>query len=259
MKSFVRWSAVLGLVGGALLGPSIAGDMAALALPKEQVLQKLRAVPMFTIADAQGAPLVASAPNAANGQKNTPVAGVFVSQQDAQAFLNNLKTKNPDLAKNVKVMPVSLAEVYELSLANKNKPDGLTFAFVPTQQQVASAVALLKQSGQKVERFNGVPLFIARGGKNKGYLTVKRGNQQIIPLFLKKEELQNMVQRLNQQQPDLAASVDIQVVNLEGVIQTLTDSNNKELEEVAIVAPQESIEFLRSLQPAQGQARPAAK
>lgn len=258
MKSFVRWSAVLSLVGGALLGPSISGNMAALALPKDQVLQKLRAVPMFTIADAQGAPLVASAPGA-NGQKNTPVAGVFVSQQDAQTFLNGLKTKNPDLAKNVKVMPVSLAEVYELSLANKNKPDGLTFAFVPTQQQVASAVEILKQSGQKVERFNGVPVFIARGGKAKGYLTVKRGNQQIIPLFLKKEELQNMVQRLKQQQPDLASSVDIQVVNLEGVIQTLTDSNNKELEEIAIVAPQESIEFLRSLQPASGQAKPPAK
>lgn len=256
MKSFVRWSAILSLVGGALLGPSMAGNMEALALPKDQVLKKLGSVPMFTIADAQGAPLVASAPNAANGQKNNPVAGVFVSQQDAQAFLDRLKTKNPDLAKNVKVMPVSLAEVYELSLANKNKPNGLTFAFVPSQQQVASAVALLKQSGQNVERFNGVPVFMARGGKNKGYLTVQRGNQRIIPLFLKKEELQNMVQRLKQQQPDLAASVDIQVVNLEGVIQTLTDSNNKELEEIAIVAPQESIEALRALQPAQPKPQP---
>lgn len=256
MKSFVRWSAILSLVGGALLGPSMAGNMEALALPKDQVLKKLGSVPMFTIADAQGAPLVASAPNAANGQKNNPVAGVFVSQQDAQAFLDRLKTKNPDLAKNVKVMPVSLAEVYELSLANKNKPNGLTFAFVPSQQQVASAVALLKQSGQNVERFNGVPVFMARGGKNKGYLTVQRGNQRIIPLFLKKEELQNMVQRLKQQQPDLAASVDIQVVNLEGVIQTLTDSNNKELEEIAIVAPQESIEALKALQPAQPKPQP---
>ncbi|HEY9751303.1 MAG TPA: Tic22 family protein [Allocoleopsis sp.] len=257
MKSFVRWSAILSLVGGALLGPSMAGNMEALALPKDQVLKKLGSVPMFTIADAQGAPLVASAPNnATNGQKNNPVAGVFVSQQDAQAFLDRLKAKNPDLAKNVKVMPVSLAEVYELSLANKNKPNGLTFAFVPSQQQVASAVALLKQSGQNVERFNGVPVFMARGGKNKGYLTVQRGNQRIIPLFLKKEELQNMVQRLKQQQPDLAASVDIQVVNLEGVIQTLTDSNNKELEEIAIVAPQESIEALKALQPAQPKPQP---
>jgi hypothetical protein len=55
MKSFVRWSAVLGLVGSALIGPSFTGNMQAFALPKEQVLQKLRSVPMFTIADAQGA------------------------------------------------------------------------------------------------------------------------------------------------------------------------------------------------------------
>ena len=253
MKSFVRWSAVLGLVGSALIGPSFTGNMQAFALPKEQVLQKLRSVPMFTIADAQGAPLVASPTG--QGQKSKPVAGVFVSQSDAQAFLNNLKQKNPDIAKNVKVIPVSLAEVYELGQANKNKPDGLAFAFVPTKQQVDSATALLKQSGQNVQQFNGVPVFLAKGGKQQGYLTIKQGNNQVIPLFLKKEELQGMVDRLRQQQPDLASTVQIQVVNLEGVIQTLTDSNNQELNQIVLVPPQDSVEFLRSMQPKGGTAK----
>lgn len=254
MKSFVRWSTVLGVVGSALIGSAFTSNLPAFALPKEQVLQKLRSVPMFTIADAQGAPLVASP--SAQGQKSKPVAGVFVSQRDAQAFLDNLKQKNPDIAKNVKVIPVSLAEVYELGQANKDKPDGLAFAFVPTKQQVDSAMALLKQGGQNVQKFNGVPVFLAKGGKQSGYLTIKRGDQQVIPLFLKKEELQGMVDRLKQQQPDLASTIQIQVVNLEGVIQTLTDSNNQELNQIVLVPPQDSVDYLRSLQPQGGAGKP---
>lgn len=253
MKSFVRWSAILGLVGGAVIGPSLMGGLQAIALTQDQVLQKLRTVPMFTIADAQGAPLVASP---SNGQNRTPVAGVFVSQRDAQAFLDQLKTRNPDVAKNVRVVPVSLAEIYQLEEANKNKPDRLDFAFVPTQQQVDSALALLRQNGQQVKDFNGVPLFIARGGQDKGYLTVRRNDQQLIPVFFKKEELQVMLDRLKQQQPQLASSIEIQVVNLEGVIRTLAESNNPELNQLVLIPPQDSIDFLRSSQPSGGQNQP---
>ena len=104
MKSLIRWSATVGLVGATIVGSLVGAGLQALALTPEQIVQKLRPVPMFTIANAQGAPLVASPPN---GQKGSPVAGVFVSQKDAQAFLETLKSKNPNLAKEVKVVPVS--------------------------------------------------------------------------------------------------------------------------------------------------------
>lgn len=248
MNLFVRWSMMLGLVGSTLLGSSLAGGMRALALPEDQILQKLRPVPVFALADAQGAPLVASAPA---GQNSAPVSGVFISQKDAQTFLDNLKTKNPDLAKNVRVVPVSLGEVYQLEQAAKGKPEKLDFAFVPMKQQVDSALALLKQTGQNTNQFNGVPLFIARGGKDKGYLTIQQGNAQVIPLFFKKEELQGLLDRFKQQQPNMSSSVDIQVVNLEGVIQTLQTSNNTQLNQLVLIPPQESLEFVRSLAPAQ--------
>jgi len=58
-KTLVRWGAVLGLVGGAMLVPLVTG-VRVLALPDDQIVQKLRPIPVFAIADAQGAPLVAS-------------------------------------------------------------------------------------------------------------------------------------------------------------------------------------------------------
>ena len=257
MKSLVRWSATAGLIGSALAGSVLAGAMQVLALPQEQILQKLRPVPVFTIANAQGAPLVAAPPN---GKKGPAVAGVFISQRDAQAFLDGLKTKNPDLAKTVKVVPVSLAEIYQLNQASKGKPEELGFAYVPSRQEVTTAVDLLKKANQQAQ-FNGTPLFVARGGSEKGYLTIQEGDKAVIPMFFKKEELQNLLERFKQQQPQQAASVEIQVLNLEGLMEVLRTKDDAQLNQIVLIPPQESIQYVRSLsgqQTAQPKPAPAA-
>lgn len=264
MKSLIRWSATVSLVGSVLLGTVLTGATRVLALPQDQILSKLRSVPVFTIANAQGAPLVASPPQ---GQKGPAVAGVFISQKDAQAFLETLKNKNPELAKGVTVVPVSLAEVYQLQQSNKDKPEGLGFAFVPSKQEVTIAVDLLKKGGQQVQNFNGTPLFVARGGKDKGYLTVQQGNQSVIPMFFKKEELQTLVDKFKQQQPNMASTIDIQVLNLEGLIEVLRTKNDPQLNQVMLIPSQEAISYIQSLggakqpgnQPKPAPAAPAAK
>ena len=253
MKSLVRQGAALVLIGSTIIGSMLVGSTRVLALSPEQIEQKLGPVPVFTITDGNGAPLVAKVPN---GKKQENVAGVFISQKDAQGFVEQLKTKNPDLAKTVKVIPVSLGEVYKLEQANKNKPNAPNFTYVPTQQEVSSALTLLHQSGQNVNNFDGTPLFVARAGKEKGYLTVRRNNKEVIPFFFNKEELQAMVDRFKQQKPDLAGTVEIQVISLEGMIQTLKTHNDSGLNEVVLVPPQDSIDYVRSLQqsaPAQSQ------
>jgi nickel transport protein len=254
MKSLVRLSATLGLVGSTILGSVFTGNLQALALTEDQILQKLQTVPVFTVTDAQGSPLVASVPDAQN--KTTAVAGVFMSQKDAQAFVERLKKDKPDLGRAVRVVPVSLGEVYKLDKQNQNKPDGLDFAFIPVQQQVQSAQALMGQSGQQQQPFSGVPLFVARGGPDQGYLTIQQNGKAVIPFFFDKEQLQGMVDRFKQQQPNLASSIKMQAVPLEGVIQTLQTSNNDQLNNIVLVPSRESIEFLRSLPASSGQAAP---
>lgn len=246
MKSLVRWSTTLGLVGTTLLGSFATVNLKALALPEAQIMEKLQPVPVFTVTDPQGAPLVATIPDGQN--KAQPVAGVFISQKDAQAFVERLKREKPDVARNVQVVPVSLAQIYKLKQENRNKPDGLNFAFIPTQQQMQSAQTIMTQSGQQGQQFQGTPLFVARGGQDNGYLTIQEGGKQIIPFFFDKEQLQAMVDRFKQQKPDLASTVKVEAVPLEGVMYTLQTSNNQELNNIVIVPSQEALSFLRSAQ-----------
>ena len=248
MKSMFNLGAKLGIVSSAIVGSAIFGTMSAFSLPQDQIVQKLGPVPVFTITDAKGAPLVAS--NEGN-KKEGGVAGVFINQKDAEAFVNQLKTKNPELAKTVRVVPVSLGEVYKLDQSSSTKPNSLDFAYVPAKQQVDAAMALLKKSGQDEKKFQGTPLFVAKAGKEKGYLTVKQADKQVIPFFFNQEELQTMLDKFKKQQPNLASTVEIQVVNLEGVIETMQSRNDTQLNQIMLVPPKASIDFVRSLPAAQ--------
>ncbi|EDX72959.1 Tic22-like family [Coleofasciculus chthonoplastes PCC 7420] len=239
MKSLVRWSATLGLVGTTLLGSFLGGNLRALALTEQQVMEKLQTVPVFTVTDGEGSPLVASIPSQNN--QNEAVAGVFISQRDAEAFVERLKREKPELGNQVRVVPVSLAEVYQLDQQSQNQPNGLDFAYIPVQQQVQSAQQLLGQG----QEFRGVPLFVAKGGQQGGYLTIQQEGQQVIPFFFDKEQLQNLVNRFKEQQPNLASSVQIQVVPLEGIINTLQTQDNPQLEQILLIPSQESLQFLR--------------
>lgn len=250
MKLLIRLGAILGICGSTFLVPS-AANMSALALPQEEVLQKLSPVPVFTITDAQGAPLVASVSQ--EGEDiNASLAGVFINKSDADAFVDRLRTQNPDLASSVKVVPVSLGEVYQMSESIRDNGENLQFTFVPGQQQVESAMTLLEQSGTETEQFNGTPLFLAKGENEDGYLTIQRGEQQVIPMFFNKEDLQGMLERFESQQPEIAGSVEIEVVNLEGVIEALRTDDDPFLTKIVLIPPRDSVEFIRQLQEGSG-------
>jgi nickel transport protein len=273
MKSFIRWGKTLIVVGGILLSSLIVNAAQVLALSTEQVIQRLRSVPVFTLANDAGSPLLAVP---SEGESRNPIASVFITQQDAQTFLNDLKTRDPEAAQGIQVTPVPLAKIYEYEVnqnqQTQNEAERLQFAFIPDRQQVEAAKAVLQQSGQDAQQFRGVPLFVAKsGGEEGGYLTINQGEEQVIPMFFDRAELQALLDRLKQVQPNLASDVQVQVVNLEGVLQTLKDSDNQELNRIVLIPPQSSRDYIRSLQqqnpqgqgnqsggqPAQPQAQPA--
>ncbi|MEM7590355.1 MAG: Tic22 family protein [Cyanobacteria bacterium P01_A01_bin.83] len=239
IKSLIRWSITLGVAGATFLSWGAIENLIALALPEEEVLEKLDPVPVFTIADEQGAPLVAS------GENEAKVAGVFISQGDANEFVNQLKTENPELAEKVRVVPVSLGEVYKLSESAQSQENALNFAYVPEEEAVNSAKTLGEENQQPYQ--GGVPLFVARGGEGKGYLTFERDSKQVIPFFFEKAQLEEMVAKFKEQEPDVAASVNIEVHPLEGVIETLETSSDEILEKIVLVPSTESIQFLQNV------------
>jgi nickel transport protein len=61
--------------------------------------------------------------------------------------------------------------------------------------------------------------------------------------------LQSLLERFKQQKPDLAATVEIQVVPLQAVIQKLKTGNDANLNQIVLVPPQESVEDRSSLPP----------
>lgn len=246
MKSIFRKGASLAIVGGTLLSSLLIGTLEVLALSQEQILQKLAPVLVFTINNENGQTVIREI---RNQQQNSTakVAGIFISQKDAQDFLNKMKTENPQLATNMQVVPRSLADIYQLEEANKNKPEALNFAYVPTKEQVDSALTVLRQSGQNIQEFNGVPLFVLSGGPNKNYLAAQRGNQQIIPFFFSKAEVQAEAERIKKQQPDLASSLQIDVVPLEGLIEAWKNRKEEWLSKIELIPAKESRDLLRTL------------
>jgi hypothetical protein len=250
MKSFARLGITIGLVSSALVSTFVGLSSAALALTNEEIKETLQTVPVFTITDENGSPLI-SAPD---GDEGSPVTGVFISRQDAEDFLTGLGQGNPQLADQVRVVPVSLAEVYEIAV--ENQTDELDFVFVPMQAQVETAVAILREDGENIstEEFQGVPLFIARSAANGGgYLTMQQGDQEVIPVFFKQEELQTMLTRLTEAQPELAGSMDIQVINLEGLINAMQSTDDPDFNQILLVPPSETLDYVRSLQQQNGQ------
>ncbi|MEB3309083.1 MAG: Tic22 family protein [Snowella sp.] len=237
MNSLIRWGTTLGLVGSAVLTTVLGQTLKVLALPTEEVVKILQGVPVFTIADGQGAPLVAV-------DNNKKITGIFVSQQEAQKFFQQLKKDKPDIASKVSVQPVSLGEVYKLAVTNANKPDSLNFAYVPVPTEINAATQILTAAGQKYQ--GGVPLYVARGGKEQGYLTIQQNNEQVIPFFFEAKQIQEMVARFKKEKPDLASTVKIEVVPLENVMSTLQQSDDKMLKSIRLIPSEESIRFIQT-------------
>jgi len=241
-NKIIRTAATLGLIGGITLSmwSSLAG--AGLALPMDKILKTLQPVPVFTLVDDQGVPLIAIDQK----NKDKKITGIFISESDANKFFEQLQKQNPDIAKKVNVRLVSLGDIYKVAQEYENKPDGLTFSYVPNIKEVDEAKKIITANGQQYS--GGVPLFVARGGKDQGYLTIQENNQVAIPFFFDYAELQNMLARFKKEKPDLAGSVKVEVVLLETIMQTMKQSNDDNLSKIILVPSRESIKAVQTSQ-----------
>lgn len=223
--------AILTMVGTTTMCLGVAVEKIS-AVPENVIREKLYPVPVFTIVDEQGAPLVAS------GKDGGKIAGAFISQQDANNFLTSLQGKNPDLASRVRVIPLSLHQVYELNerSSEASEPD---YAYVPNEEAVNYAKSILGTQYQ-----GGVPLFLAKGGEGNHYLTIERDGQQVVPFFFEKQQLENMVAKLKTERPDLANNFNIEVIPLEALIYTLQTNESPMLSNIVLVPSTESLQFI---------------
>ncbi|WP_414756107.1 outer membrane biogenesis proteinTic22 [Anabaena sp. CCY 9910] len=263
MKALVRWGATLGLVGSTLLGTLSLGSLPAVALSEQQIKEKLDSVPIYLVTNEKGLPLSRPLPNAQNGQKaGGSITGAYMSRQEAQAFINelrNAKNKDPkmqEIVKSLQVTAVPLGVIYQQLQQTKKDPNRLLFAFKPVDQEIKGAMDLLRQSGQQVNQFKSVPMFAVRFAPDQGYVPIKvgTGNEQVVPLFLSKQDAQGLLGQVKPKHP----KADIQVLDIDGVLQTLQDKNDPWLNQVVLVPSPESREYIRTLPKDKAPNTPAA-
>ena len=248
IKKSIRSLVRLGLIGGLTLTTYcwLTSDLKSLALPKEQIVQILQKFPVFATVDAKGSLIVFPIQDKDTKQL---VTYVFISPNDANRFFEDQKKNQPELAKQEQVLPLPLSIIYEAQLAQTN-PNELAFLYIPEEKQVEEAKKILAKNGQKYE--GGVPLFMARSMKDKGYLTIGENNDKVIPMFFKLSQLENLMVKLKKENPALAADLKIEVGFLEGYIANIKDSNDPNIGKFLLVPSEESVKAVQAAQPRPG-------
>ncbi len=242
MKSLIRWTTTLGMVGATVLSSGF-NQFKALALPNEKILEILNPVPVFTIANEEGVTLTLTVtPNeneTAEENKEQSAVVVFMSHQHANDFINTkLKTENPELADNVSVNTVPLGRIFE-----ESQKQGVQLTYVPTQESLTTAKGILEGEGKEYQ--GGVPLFFVKDKNNGQPFLFGNESKQVFPLFFEKTRLDNTVEQVSKQDPDFASNVGIEVIPLEQVLATLQQDDDEALQQIELVISTESQEFIR--------------
>lgn len=250
MKALVRLGATLGLVAGSMLGGVCLGNMPVFALSQEEVKGKLDVVPVYLITNKEGALLSRPLPPSQNNPNPSgSMTGVYMSPQEAESFIKELQSdpvldaQTREMVKNLRVSATSLGEIYKQLQAANNQPGRLLFSLQPVEQEVKGAIELLRQSGQEVNQFSGVPVFAVRFSPEQGYVPgqITADNKDGIPLFFSKKDAQSFLTEVKPHFP----KADIQVIDIYSVIKTLEDKNDAWLNKVVFIASQESLDYIR--------------
>ncbi|KAK1272223.1 hypothetical protein QJS04_geneDACA004462 [Acorus gramineus] len=149
-------------------------------------------------------------------------------REDADALLEEMRSMEPGaVGTGSKVVAIALNKVVQMRV------DGVALRFIPDLCQVKNAIKVKENLGQFVEDFSGVPVFQSKS------LVLKNQNRRYRPIFFRKEDLDNSLQRASQQQKNLNPAMrmgDIQVDVLEEIIQGMKE-NSSNWDDVVFIPP----------------------
>ncbi len=260
MKGFLRWAAALGAAGMMAAGP-IAMHPAE-ALTEAQVLERLSGIPVFTIADEKGNPLLATVPKEAMKDPKAPTQLLlyFLNPDDAKAMMDRIKASNPEVGKNARLVVQSLNVAYDVIKKNEKNKD-VAFQIVPSRTSLESARTILTAGGKAPERLPAIPVFFATGGKDKqGLLTLEQDGKQFVPFFFEQKDLQGLLDRAKQERQAAVVDTSIQVTSLFQVLDSMVtkgNNSNPDAERFTFVPGRTAFEYVVKNQPPQA-SRPSA-
>ncbi|MDJ0599178.1 MAG: hypothetical protein QNJ37_10110 [Crocosphaera sp.] len=238
MKSIFHWSLTLGIFLNPVSNLSLIQATPVVALPQSQVVEFLSGIPVHSLLDEEGLPIGRQLDD---GSIVTPV---FMSRREAQAFMRELQKIDPESAKSYRIQVLPLSNIYEIARGTSSNSTRLFLEYIPSAKELQSARQLVSETGQKYP--GDVPLYIAQIESDQSYLTIKQDDQEIVPIFFEKATIDQWINTVSQNQPQLGQSISINVISLSGLIANLEKHDNNLLRSLRFWPSQEMMEIIRS-------------
>lgn len=264
MKRLTKLGCTLGLASSLFVGMGQFNPRPAQALEEAKVLDRLTAVPVFTLVSDKGAPIFGSDPN---DKSKKPIILFFVSQKDAQAALASFKKAQPQQSDKAQVLLLSMKDALTSFKKIKGEND-IVYSIEPSAPQLQSAVNILKKNGEIVAKgdklvtkegkpfVGGVPLFYATTVDKNGKTGFVTGTQEIVdkgqkkqvpyvPVYFSDKDLQRDLAAVQKQQPD--AKVDIKVTMFNNFLAFLYNAKTEAEVPFRLIPSDESAQFANTL------------
>ncbi|KAF3320676.1 protein TIC 22 [Carex littledalei] len=180
-----------------------------LALSANDVAKTLSGTSVYTVSNSNNEFVLISDPS--NGMRSLGL--LCFRQEDAEALLSQVTTRQPVLGKGARVVPITLDQVYML------KVEGIAFRFLPDPLQIKHALKL--KSPDLSKGFDGVPVF------QSDLLVIKKKNRRYCPIYFQREDIEKELTKASKQSSGSNSSQQIMVGSFEDVLKKM-EMNDKD-------------------------------
>ncbi|KAJ7958148.1 protein TIC 22, chloroplastic [Quillaja saponaria] len=194
----------------------------AATLSSDHVAKSLAGTAVYTVSNSNNEFVLISD---ADGAKS--IGLLCFRQEDAEAFLTQVRLRKRELRSGARVVPITLDQVYML------KVEGIAFRFLPDPVQIKNALEL--KAADIKAGFDGVPIF------QSDLLVVKRKNKRYCPIYFSKEDIERELSKVSRASKVPGVSQHILVGSLEDVLKKMEMSEkNSGWEDLIFIPPGKS-------------------
>ncbi|GAY39508.1 hypothetical protein CUMW_044850 [Citrus unshiu] len=235
----------------------------AATLSSDFVSKTLAGTAVYTVSNSSNEFVLISDPNGAKS-----IGLLCFRQEDAEAFLAQVRLRRKELRSAAKVVPITLDQVYML------KVEGIAFRFVPDPAQIRNALEMSRiqltltifydhqlKAADVRTGFDGVPVFQVHllqylYGQNSHklpadwifeqcnlseLLVVKKKNKRYCPVYFQKEDIEKELSKVSRASRGAGVSQHIMVGSLEEVLKKMeTSEKNSGWEDLIFIPPGKS-------------------
>jgi Tic22-like family len=232
------------------------------ALPERQIITKLNEIPVFTILNQQGSPLVGRVKGQDGQDKG--IVPFFLDPKQAQIYYDDYQKKAPpDVKTKFRLVVITLGEAVVAARDEaKNKDSKLRYVFQPAVEAQQVALTLLKKTAPKLKQYPGTPVFFVgkseteptffnRGlylqGKDGNPVVSPKGTEPLIPFFFNARDAEDLLQLVKKNKPK--DNTTLHVLGLFQVLDLMADDKNNELTQAISFSPDDAaLQFVTTLQ-----------